>query len=56
MKTLIESDGVTVVIKLTPENLFEEAIINAMNLSNISVTLQKIEETALTITTNPHVK
>lgn len=56
MKTLILSNGNNVTVELTPENAFEEAIIDIMNLNNLTAKLEKSEKNILTITINPHVK
>jgi len=56
MKTLIESDGKEVKIKLVPENTFETAIVDNLNLTNSSVTIQKNEDKILELNVNTFVK
>lgn len=56
MKTLIESDGKEVKIKLVPENTFETAIVDNINLTNSGVTIQKNDEKILIIDVNTFVK
>lgn len=56
MKTLIESDGKEVKIKLVPENPFEIAIVDSLNLTNSSVNIQKNDDKVLILDVNSFVK
>jgi len=49
MKTLIESDGKEVRIKLIPENPFEVSIVDNLNLSNTSASIQKNDDKVLIV-------